>query len=81
MKVYTYSEARQRLADVLNIARSEEVIIKRRGGETFSIIYRKSKKSPFDVPGIQTKATTKDILAAVRESRERFADRDRDAHH
>ena len=74
MKVYTYSEARQRLADVLNIARSEEVIIKRRGGETFSIIYRKSKKSPFDVPGIQTKATTKDILAAVRESRERFTE-------
>ena len=74
MKVYTYSEARQRLSDVLNTARSEEVIIKRRGGETFSIIYRKSKKSPFDVPGIQTKATTKDILAAVRESRERFTE-------
>ena len=74
MKVYTYSEARQRLSDVLNTARSEEVIIKRRGGETFSIIYRKSKKSPFDVPGIQTKATTKDILVAVRESRERFAE-------
>jgi len=75
MKVYTYSEARQRLADVLNIARSEEVIIKRKGGETFSIIYRKSKKSPFDVPGIQTKATTKDILAALRESREGIAER------
>ena len=74
MKVYTYSEARQRLSDVLNTARSEEVIIKRRGGETFSILYRKNKKSPFDVPGIQTKATTKDILAAVRESRERFAE-------
>jgi prevent-host-death family protein len=74
MKVYTYSEARQRLAEVLNIARSEEVIIKRRGGETFSIVFRKSKKSPFDVPGIKTKATTKDIIAAVRESRERFAE-------
>jgi len=74
MKVYTYSEARQRLADVLNIARSEEVVIKRRGGETFSIIFKKSKKSPFDVPGIQTQATTKDILAAVRDSRERFAE-------
>lgn len=73
MKVYTYSEARQRLADVLNIARSEEVVIKRRGGESFSIIFKKNKKSPFDVPGIQTKATTKDILVAVRESRERFA--------
>jgi prevent-host-death family protein len=76
MKVYTYSEARQRLADVLNIAKTEEVVIKRRSGETFSIIFRKSKKSPFDVPGIQTKATTKDILEAVRESRERFAEQD-----
>ncbi len=74
MKVYTYSEARRRLSDVLNIARSEEVIIKRRGGETFSVIYRKSNKSPFDVPGIQTKATTNDILEAVRESRERSAE-------
>jgi hypothetical protein len=74
MKVYTYSEARQRLANVLNIARTEEVVIKRRGGETFSIIFRKGKKSPFDVPGIRTKATTKDILEAVRASRERFAE-------
>jgi prevent-host-death family protein len=76
MKVYTYSEARQRLADVLNIARTEEVVIKRRGGEIFSIIFRKSTKSPFDVPGMKTKATTKDILAAVRESRERFAEQE-----
>jgi PHD/YefM family antitoxin component YafN of YafNO toxin-antitoxin module len=29
MKVYTYSEARQRLANVLNIAKTEEVVIKR----------------------------------------------------
>jgi len=76
MKVYTYSEARQRLANVLNIARTEEVVIKRRGGETFSIIFRKGKKSPFDVPGIRTKATTKDILEAVRESRERISEQD-----
>ena len=74
MKVYTYSEARQRLANVLNIAKTEEVIIKRRGGETFSIIFRKSGKSPFDVPGIKTKATTNDILDAVKESRERVAE-------
>ncbi len=72
MKVYTYSEARQRLADVLNNARNEEVIIKRRGSEIFSVVFRKSKKSPFDVPGIDTKASTKDILKAVRESREQF---------
>ena len=30
---------------------------------------KKTSKSPFDLPGIKTKATTKDILEAVRESR------------
>ncbi|MCB0047875.1 MAG: type II toxin-antitoxin system prevent-host-death family antitoxin [Caldilineaceae bacterium] len=75
MKVYTYSEARRRLAEVLNIARSEDVIIKRRGGETFTVSYRERVTSPFDVPGIDTRATTQDILDAVRESRSgyRFA--------
>ena len=69
MKVYTYSEARQKLSKLLDIARDEEVIIKRRGGETFTLVFKKSPKSPFDVPGIETSATTKDILDAVRESR------------
>lgn len=40
MKVYTYSEARQRFTEVLNIAREEEVIIKRRDGETFTIVFK-----------------------------------------
>ena len=69
MKVYIYSEAHQKFSTVLDIAKSEEVIIKRRGGETFKIIFTKSPKSPFDVAGVKTKATTKDILEAVRESR------------
>ncbi len=76
MKEYTYYEARQQLANILNIARTEEVVIKRRGGETFSIIFRKSAKSPFDVPGIKTNATTDDILDAVKKARERFAEPD-----
>jgi prevent-host-death family protein len=71
MKVYTYSEARQHLSKVLDIAREEEVVIKRRGGETFSLVYKKTQKSPFDVPGVKTSATTKDILEAIRESRSR----------
>ena len=71
MKVYTYSEARQRLSEVLNIARTEDVLIKRRGGEVFSIVYKKSTKSPFDIKGIRTKATTEDILDAVKASRSR----------
>ena len=72
MKVFTYSEARQRFSEVLNIARTEEVIIKRKGGESFSITFKKSDKSPFDVPGINTHATTKDILEAIKESRSRM---------
>ncbi len=70
MKVYTYSEARQKLSAVLDMARSEKVIIKRRGGETFTILFKKPMKiSPFDVPGIKTSVTTNDILDAIRDSR------------
>ena len=76
MKVYTYSEARKRFAEVLNIARKEEVIIKRRGGETFSIVFKKTPKSPFDIPDIKTKATTKDILEVIKDSTERIAEHD-----
>lgn len=71
MKVYTYSEARQKLAAVLDIAKTEEVMIKRRSGEMFKVIFTKPSKSPFDVAGIKTKATTQDILDAVKDSRER----------
>ena len=69
MRVFTYSEARQRLSEVLDTARREEVLIRRRGGETFRLTYDVSRKSPFDVPAVKTKATTRDILAAIRKSR------------
>ena len=46
-----------RWAEVLNIAREEEVIIKRRGGGTFTIVFKKTPTSPFDIPGIKIKAT------------------------
>ena len=71
MKAYTYSEARKYLSKVLDVAKTEEVLIKRRSGETFSLVLKKTSISPFDVPGITTKATTKDILEAVGESRSR----------
>ena len=48
MKVYTYSEARQRLSEVLDIARGEEVVIKRRGGETYSV-YLKHQQNPLSM--------------------------------
>ena len=74
MKVYTYSEARQRFAEILNIAREEDVVIQRRGGETFTIAFKKTSQSPFAVPGIKSKATTTDILQARKDSRELIAE-------
>lgn len=69
MKVYTYLEAYQNFSMVLDIAKYEDVIINRQGGEMFRVTFSNVLKSPFDVAGIQTKAITKDILDAVKESR------------
>jgi hypothetical protein len=69
MKVFTYSQARQRFAEVLDTARREEVRIKRRTGDCFTIQYKRESESPFDIPSVKTKASTQDILDAVAESR------------
>lgn len=70
MKVFTYSEARQNLSKLLLLAQKEEVEIRRRDGTIFSLTSKKSQSaSPFDVPGIKTKATTANILSAVKQSR------------
>jgi prevent-host-death family protein len=69
MKVYTYSQARQNLAEVLNQSKDESVIIRRRSGDSFAVVPKPREGSPFDVPGVKTAARTSDILAAVRESR------------
>jgi hypothetical protein len=70
MKIFTYSEARQNFAKLLLMAQDEEIEIRRKDGSIFSLTAKKSeKKSPFDVSGINTKATTQDILDAVMDSR------------
>jgi prevent-host-death family protein len=69
MKVYTYSQARQNLAEVLNQSKDEEVVIRRRGGDAFVVVPKAREGSPFDVPGVKTTARTTDILSAVKESR------------
>ncbi len=71
MQVFTYSEARQNLSKLLILAQNEEVEIRRKDGSIFSLVSKNEKvKSPFDVSGIKTKATTQDILGAIKESRE-----------
>ena len=72
MKAFTYSEARQNLAKLLLMAQDEEIEIRRKDGSIFSLTAKKSqKKSPFDISGINTKATTQDIMDAVMDSRMR----------
>jgi len=72
MKVFTYSEARQNLAKLLLMAQDEEIEIRRKDGSIFSLTAKKNqKKSPFDISGINTKATTQDIMDAVMDSRMR----------
>ena len=76
MKVYNYSEARQNFSTVLNTALNEEVIITRKDGNQFKLIpLRETKgkrKSPLEgIKGIKANVTMDDILAAIRESRER----------
>ena len=72
MKVYTYSQARNKLADIFEESKHEEVIIRRRKGDIFSIALKLPvRRSPVDVPGMSKKMTRKEILAAIRESRKR----------
>jgi hypothetical protein len=73
MKVYTYSEAREKLSTILEESKTEEVVIKRRKGDTYSIVpqSQRPRRSPFDVPGLNKGITRQEILDAISESRER----------
>lgn len=54
MKIYTYTEARQKLATLLaQAAKYGEVRIKRRDGQVFVIKPQKSKGSPLAIDGIR----------------------------
>ncbi|MBI4698247.1 MAG: prevent-host-death protein [Nitrospirae bacterium] len=71
MKIYTYSQAREKLSDILEESKKDEVVIRRRRGDMFSIAPKiTTRRSPFDVPGLGKKITRKEILEAIRESRE-----------
>ena len=71
MKLYTYSTARQRLAELLEEAsRDGEVQIRRQDGRVYAVTpVAKSAQSPFaNVTGRPVRGvTSKDFLRAVRE--------------
>ncbi len=73
MKVYTYSEAREKLAKVLEESKTEEVVIRRRKGDTYAIVPQSPhpRRSPFDVAGLNKGISKDEIVEAIRESRER----------
>jgi hypothetical protein len=72
MQVYTYSEARQKLASVLDKAEvSGKVLIRRKDGRTFSLSPERTEASPLDVPSIRARVTTDELVSIVRQERGR----------
>ena len=73
MKVFTFSEARRNLAALLDAAQQDgAVVIRRRGGRSFVVQPDSARPSPLDVEGIDLGVTTDEIVATVREGRERY---------
>lgn len=72
MKIYTYSEARQNLATLLEEARQKgEVRIRRRDGESFVVRPEQPGRSPFDVKGANLGLKREQIIRAIHESRKK----------
>jgi hypothetical protein len=70
MKEYTFSEARQRLASLLNLAgRDGAVRIRRRDGQRFILQPEKQTRSPLDVPGLNLRINRDEIIDTIRSSR------------
>jgi prevent-host-death family protein len=70
MVVYTYSEARQNFASVLDKAVQEgEVRVKRRDGQVFVIRPVAPDESALDVEGIDLGLTAEEILEFIQEGR------------
>lgn len=72
MRVYTYSEARQSLATLLDVATRDGAVAIRRGdGQTFILSPQSVGNSDLDVEGIDLGITTEEIVDIVRQGRER----------
>ncbi len=70
MKVYTYSEARQGFAALLEEARRRgSVRIRRKDGQVFVLRPEVVRGSPLDVKGINLGLTRDEIVAAVHQGR------------
>jgi len=50
---------------------SGKVIIRRKDGRTFALVPEQPSGSPLDVPSVNARISTREIVAIVREGRER----------
>ena len=72
--IYTYSEARQNLATLLDLANTEgEVPIQRRDGQLFVLKPAQKTKSALDVQGIDLNFSIDEIVDFIHEGRRNFA--------
>ena len=68
--VYTYSEARQNLASLLEKAiRDGEVRVRRKDGQMFVIVPEVTNHSPLDVIGIDIDLSKEEIVNFIHEGR------------
>jgi antitoxin (DNA-binding transcriptional repressor) of toxin-antitoxin stability system len=72
MSVYTFSEARQNFASLLEKAKTDgKVLIRRKDGSVFTIQPLLQKDSPLDVKGVDADVSASEIVSILREFRER----------
>ena len=70
MRVFTYSEARQKLAKLLDLVLKDgEVRIRRRDGQEFVIRPVDDYSSPLEVPPVPLDISREEIVDIIRESR------------
>ena len=71
MRIYNYLEVQQDLSAVLNIALTQDVVVRRQNGQQFKIVPVKESinQSPFEVSGINTDITTEELVEILKQSR------------
>jgi len=72
MREYSFTEARQHFASILDEAKREGIVcVKKRDGEAFYIKPADAKTSPLDIDGVDLGISSSDIVDVIREGRER----------
>jgi PHD/YefM family antitoxin component YafN of YafNO toxin-antitoxin module len=72
MTVFTFSEARQNFASVLEKAKTEgKVLIRRKDGTVFILQPMVKKNSPLNVAGVDVGLSQDEIIEILKEVRER----------